>query len=248
MRKLKLFEATDLSSYNKNQAVAVRWGERDPKLELIRAKDDLVIAVHGTNTFWALWFCLYGVDADIEPPTKTLGRGNMQTGFTKIKSSGLFVSAEKTSGFRTHVYFEVKPSELGISLEMAEGGYEESEELYTLIIGDCLIDKFLHAKRINKIIDNNIEYSRKSFMAKFPDPEKYISANQDSNTYSGTPLIKKWQKNDMYRELKSMSVDYAIEVTLDGIKFKDWDTWGITEDEMYQVLDWLQKKKDKEAA
>ena len=242
--KRHLLEAKDLSSFSKNDASMVRIGETNPVLDQITAKDDLVIAVHGTNTFWALWFCLYGVDADIEPPMKTLGRGNMQTGFSKIKDSGLFVSADYTSGFRTYVYFEVKSSELGISLEMAEGGFVEGQELYTLVVGDCIIDKWIPAKRINKIRDNNKEYSRKEFMATFPDPDKYISANYDSNTYSGTPLIMKYMKNDIYKEIKQMPVDDAIEAVNDSIKYNDYNTWGMTEEDMYQLLDILNKKKD----
>ena len=96
MKRYKpLYEAKDISNIDPFSS----------KLIEIQNKDELVKCWHGTNTFWTLWFCTKGISGDIDPPTKTLGRGNMNTGFSKIKTHGLFVSANQTFGFLQYILF-----------------------------------------------------------------------------------------------------------------------------------------------
>jgi hypothetical protein len=248
IQMLCINEATDLSSIPRSAANAIIIDKPISKLEKIRAKDDLVIAVHGTYEYWALWFCVYGLDTTVEPPTKTLGRGNMASGFSKIKSNGLFVAADKTSGFMTHVYFEVKPSELGISLEMAELGYKEGQELYTLIIGDCLIAKPLPAKRVNKVRHNNKEYTRQEFIKLFPDPKGFLRTNASNKMYSDTPLKNKMMLNNIYQHYKKRfkrgdSVEKIKASVEDALKHGDYETWGFSKKDLLKLLAWVESKE-----
>jgi len=244
---LQLFEAIDLSKFDKHKAsVWALLGEPYPKLQTIIDKDDLVIAVHGTYEYWALWFCLYGVDTTVEPPTKTLGRGNMQSGFSKIKTKGLFVSADKTSGFMTQVFFQVKPSELGMSLEMLELGHKKGQELYALIAGDCLIIKPIPAKRILKIRHNNKEYTRQEFIKLFPNPYDFIDQNANDKMYSHTPLKRKQMINYLYRYFKKRieagKLDQVIKGIKDSIKHSDFETWDVTKRDVEDMLKWAENK------
>ena len=233
-----LNEAKDLSRYQ----------IMDSKLNIIYQKDELVKAWHGTSMFWALWFCINGVDTDVEPPAKTLGRGSMETGFGKIDTKGLFVSADKTSGFRTLVQFEVKPSELGISMEMEQRGYKPEQVLNSLVAGDCIIVKNIPAKRIIQVRHNNDVYTRKEFIAKFPDPDQYLENEYRQNMLSGTSLRSKFEKEIIYAEFKkelssgSMTIQEAINSVEEAIKFNDLEFWGITEEDAREIIKWLEGK------
>ena len=236
MRYLK--EAKDLSHYQ----------IFDDKLRTIYQKDELVQAWHGTSMFWVLWFCMYGVDTTVEPPAKTLGRGTMETGFGKIDTKGLFVSASEMSGFRTLIQFEVKPSELGISLEMEQRGYKPDQVLNSLVAGDCIIVKDLPAKRIIQVKHNNEVFTRKEFIAKFPDPEQYLENEYRQNMLSGTSLRSKYEKEIIYKEYKKelasgdMTIEEAIESINDAIQHNDLEFWGITEEDAQEILNWLKGK------
>jgi len=228
-----------------------RTDARKPFLQNIIDKNDMVYAWHGTNTFWTLYFCLNGVDANIEPPTKTLGRGNELTGFNKIKTKGLFVSAERTSGFLQYVQFEVKPSELSISVEMAERGQTEADVLNTLCVGDCIIVEPLKANRIVKVRSNNKEYSRKEFIALFPDPQQYLSDNYSGNFYNDdNSLRRKFMKQRLYTELKAelsltdnkenMIKEYADSFKADIKRGSTLSIYGITKEETNEIIIWLE--------
>ncbi len=236
MRYLK--EAKDLSRYQ----------VFDDKLNNIYQKDELIQAWHGTSMFWALWFCMKGVDTTVEPPAKTLGRGSMETGFGKIDTKGLFVSADKTSGFRTLVQFEVKPSELGISMEMEQRGYKSEQVLDSLVAGDCIVVKDLPAKRVIQVRHNNEVFTRKEFIAKFPDPLQYLENEYRENMLSGTSLRGKYEKEIIYSEYKkelasgSMTVQEAIDSISDAIKHNDLEFWGITQKDAEEILSWLKGK------
>jgi len=218
------------------------------KIEKIKSKDDMVLAWHGTNSFWCLWFCLYGVDATIEPPTKTLGRGNSITGFSKIKTSGLFISASKTPGFEHYLVFELKPSEIGVSIEMEELGYTEKDNLKTLKLGDAILIKKITPKRIVKIFSKGKEYTRKEFISLFPDPKKYLEELYKVNMYDdGNPLRRKATLNffidDFKRGLKNgEKVEDLIETTKDLIKYKDYENFGLTLLDMQEILKFLNNK------
>jgi len=242
-----------LESNNLKEATQLTYKDQyKPFLQTIQSKDDLVYAWHGTNTFWCLYFCMYGVDADVEPPTKTLGRGSMSTGFSKIKSNGLFVSAEKTSGFLHYVKFEVKPSELGISLEMAERGHKEEDVLTTLVLGDCIIIEPLKSKRIAEIVSNNVSYSREEFISLFPDPKKYLRDNYKVNFYNDdNPIRRKFMKQMLIDELKD-EINSAYFRKEDILYFiKDLNrssdtqlimTYGLHRKDADDIIDWLESK------
>lgn len=205
--------------------------------------DSLVTAWHGTNAFWTLWFCLYGIDATIAPPTKALGRGNDIDGYSLIKDPGLYVSAARTSGFTHYVCLDVKPSELAISYEMKELGYENV--LQTLKSGDCIVSAKLPAKRIVKVRANNQEYSRAEFIATFPDPLKYLQELHSVNMYhqDDNVLLHRASLNFMFRDFKDncKSLDEVNSALDDAIRFKDYLAWGLKEEDISLFRTWAEK-------
>lgn len=237
MRRLN--EATDIQK------------KRDSVLQSIQDKDDLVVAWHGTTHFWLVWFCLYGISADVEPPAKYLGRGNMTTGFTKIKDNGLYVSARKLSGFDSHIKLEVAPSELGISFEMKERGYTQETVLKTLQAGDCIIVKKLPAKRIVNIVYMGKVYSRKTFLDTIPDPYEFIDKNYKTQMYdNGNPLRLNADLNSLFMDIKKdflrgKSPEEELVIIEDFIKHKDYQYSGISLEDSIKIRDWLITKRDK---
>lgn len=219
------------------------------KAELSRAKDEdlLVSAWHGTNAFWAVWFCVYGVDGTVAPPTKTLGRGNMSAGFSKIDDPGLYVSASRCPGFLHYVRVDVKPSELAISAEMAERGYTDT--LTTLKLGDCVIAKKLPAKRVTLVRSNNVELSREDFLKAFPDPVAYLKSLYSVNIYhrDDNVLFQRASLNFIFKELKDeirsgMPYSEAVEFLRDAIETKTYAAWNVSEEDAKTMLDWALSK------
>lgn len=235
---MRLIEASDILYFN------------DEQLKKTKDNDSMVIAYHGTNLFWCLWFCLYGVDATVEPPTKTLGRGSLVTGFSKIKTKGLFISAEKISGFDNYVVFELKPSEVGVSLEMEELGYSQKDNLKTLQLCDAILIKKIPAKRIVKVVSKGKEYTRKNFVSLFPNPKKYLNDNYKTNMYdNGHPLRKTATLNFFIDELKESIKNGENIKNLkadleDMIKYKDYVAIGLSLLDMELILNFLEKREN----
>lgn len=225
------------------------YGAKKEELALIKSSDALVEVWHGTNEFWALWFCVYGVDGTVTPPTKTLGRGSMSAGFSKITDPGLYVMGIPLAGFKCHVALDVRPSELEVSHEMKELGY--SDALGALAQrGECVVTVKLSPRRTVAIVVDGKRYGRKEFLARFDDPLNYLEEHLDGNMYhSGdNKLLKDAQLNRIFREFKNSGESYAeiVEALQDMIRHKDYLTLDLEEEDFLTVLEWARAKAEKE--
>lgn len=219
----------------------------DDELKRIESANETIEAWHGTNKFWALWFCLYGIDGKASPPTKTLGRGSMAAGFTKIQDPGLYVSPRPLAGFPCQVALDVKPSELGLSVEMASLGYTNA--LKALSLSECIVTKKLPPQRVTSVTMDGKKFGRKEFLRLFDDPIAYISENLDRNMYHSddNELLKAAKLNILFSEFKQSgdSPEEMVAAIQDMIRHKDYVAFGLGEGDMLKLLDWAKAKERK---
>ena len=244
-------EARDLSSMHHS---TVFTDKVQQELNYIRQKDDLVKAWHGTNFFWCLYFCLYGIDGSVEPPTKTLGRGNMVSGFDRIKTNGLFLDTEEPTTFLHGVQIEVKPSELGISVETHQLGYTEGQELEALIIGDGLLIKPIPPRRIIKVVAEGDVYTRQEFIDLFDDPKEYIYQRYDDNTYNDDNVIRQRIQGEKLFDYvkdtvainittgKGQSAQNLLDMLNNILEEKSYIQMDVSEDIIRKIIRWLEKR------
>ena len=233
---IALREAIDVSSLKKEDLLRVASGDLE------------VTAWHGTNAFWAVWFCVYGIDGTVTPPTKTLGRGNCGVGFSKISDPGLYVSAKRTPGFLHYVKVDVKPSELRVSQEMAERGH--SSPLEALKLGDCVISAKIPARRISIVKADGREMSRSDFLLLFPDPVRYLQSLYDVNMYhqDDNELLRRASVNFMFKEFRELAdsgTSYLeiAETIEDMISHGDFHARNVPEEDARLMLDWARSKE-----
>ena len=134
---------------------------------------------------------------------------------------------------------------------MEELGYSQEDNLKTLQLGDAILIKKIPAKRIIKVVSKGKEYTRKNFVYLFQNPKKYLNDNYKTNMYDNeNPLRKTATLNffiDEFKELikngeniKNLKTDLE-----DMIKHKDYVAIGLSLSDMEFVLNFLEKRENK---
>lgn len=157
-------------------------------------EDKYIIVQHNTSEKWRKEFKEKGIDATIEPPDMNLGRLTTK-GQSKIFEAGLYVAPPKD--YEGGVLIAVKPSELKISSESAQGGYCHTPECALYHKGDAIIKAKIPAERVLGSSDYQLKTKKE---------QKNTKDNYDSHwVFNKNP--KALKKKEMAKMAKCIKYD-----------------------------------------